>query len=216
MKKSLLFFLIFTCFKVRAQQNSDINIDHFDHGVGITLSTDYDVPIGNLAYSFKPAIAYGVHLTTFNDNFNINYSVGYEVFKPKLDTFYYSVGAADYGTISYQNFSIFSAYLGPVYNFRAANQFWIFAGLNLGAYYTRYAYQSSDKYVFDNTDLHEKDLYIAPKAGFTFVLSNTLLISLQSKYNFFAPLGKTKYNSRVGTLYNSLASGITLTYKFSK
>lgn len=211
MKKLLLIILAIGCFTARAQFR---DVERFDDGVALSVTTHYDLPVGNLGYTFKPAMAYGFNVIAFSDGWTGNCSIGYEVFKPKLNTFYYKADDTNIGKISYQDYSALSLYLGLAYNFHVTEKFWIFTGLNLGVYYTHYAYNLSDIYGEDFNDFHEKNLYGAPKAGVTFVLSNNILVSLESKYNFFSPLGKKPDNDRLVILYNSWANGVALTYKF--
>lgn len=215
MKKLLLIILLGSiCFKASAQYGSNVDIDRFDSGAAISLSADYDKPIANLGYTFAPSVSFGAHLMTFHDNFTFNYSLGYVAFKPKLDTFYYKADDVNIGTATYQNFTAVQAYLGFAYNLRLTDQFWLYGGLNMGAYFTHY-YSHSEDVHFDSTDdFHDTDLYLAPKAGITYALSNSLLVSIEGKYNAFAPTGKKEYSPNVGTLYNSVATGIFLTYKF--
>ena len=198
----------------RGRDTSGISLEDFDQGAAVSVSADYDVPIARFAYVFKPAIAYTLHLKTFHDNFIYNYSIGYEVFKPKVDTFYYRVNDTGFGTQTFQNFTSVSAYIGVAYNIRATKRFWIYGGLNMGAYFTHYVDHSVDQFVDSSEDFHEEDLYIAPKIGITYVLSTNVLLSYESKYNLFAPLGQTSDNGRVGTLYNTIGNGISITFKF--
>lgn len=214
MKRILTILLLLVFYKVNGQNNHIENLADIDHGAAVSLNLHYDVPQGKFADMFKPTMAYGINLVTFHDNWTINYSLGRETFKPKADLLYYQVDDTSIGTVHYEDYTSTSAYLGFSYNFRVADHFWIFTGLNFGAYFTRFAYHSVDKYIDAAEDLHETNIYLAPKAGFTIPVSNSFFISIESKYNFFAPTGKVSDNAHVGTLYQSFANGVSVTYKF--
>jgi len=199
---------IFCCSSVKAQFNNS------DSNYGISIGTDYDTPIGNLGYTFKPALNYNVNLFKHSGDFTASVSIGYHVYKPKQDTFYYAATATDFGTAVYQNFTVVSFYLGGTYDYPVTDQFKIYGGVNLGLYNTHLAFHSVDFLVDDTEDLHEQDLYFAPRLGFTYMFDDNVGIGLEGKYNFFAPTGKKQFDDRIGTLYNSWSAGIRLTYNF--
>jgi outer membrane protein W len=203
------------CYSAKAQYRGSS-----DPEWGLALGSDYDAPVGNLAYSFKPAINYNFSVIRYSDNFSMNFTAGYHQYKPKQDTFYYALESTQvglgpqYGTIAYGNFTVYSFYLGLNYHLTITDQFKAYCGVNLGAYMTHFIYHSSDLLEDDNEDLHEEDLYLAPKLGFTYMLNDNIGLGLEGKYNLFAPTGDKQYNDRVGTLYNSYSAGIRLTYNF--
>jgi hypothetical protein len=147
-------------------------------------------------------------------DFTMNLSLGYHNYKPKQDTFYYQATATEYGKVSYQNFPVYSFYLGLTYNFPVSDQLKIYGGFNLGAYYTHFVFRATDFAVDDNEDLHEEDVYLAPRIGVAYMINNNIGIGLEGKYNLFAPTGDKRYNDRVGTLYNSYSVGVRLIYNF--
>lgn len=185
-----------------------------DYRYGIALSAGYDAPVGNLSYSFKPAITYGLTGLIYKGNWASSITFGYHAYKPKQDIFYYQVDASNYGTISYRDFTVGSLYLGGAYNLKLSDHLTVSPGVNLGLYYTHFVYNSSDIFIEDSGDLHENDLYLAPKLDFTLSVSENISIGVEGKYNFFAPLGTKTYNDRVGTLYNSYTGNLVLTYNF--
>ena len=193
----------------------------YDTKYALAIGTDYDAPVGNLSYTFKPAINYNLSFHLNSDNFTGSVNFGYHNYKPKQDTFYYQVTVTDqgidhtdYGSVHYQNFPVYSFYLGLVYNLELAEQLKVYGGFNLGLYYTHLVFVASDVTGGSNTDLHEQDLYIAPRLGFTYSLAQNIGIGIEGKYNLFAPTGKRKYDDRVGTLYNSYSAGVRLIYNF--
>jgi len=211
--KKLLFatlaIVFFSCSAVKAQY-----YNNSDSRYGISIGTDYDKPVGNLSYTFKPAINYNLNLLHHYDNFTVSVSAGYHAFKPKLDTFYYQVSDTEYGTAHYENFTVYSFYLGATYDLALSDQLKIYTGINLGMYYTHFALQSTDFMIHDTEDLHEQDAYFAPRLGFTYMINDNIGIGLEGKYNFFAPTGQKQYNDRVGTLYNSYSAGVRLMFNF--
>ncbi len=203
-----IFIIIAFSFNVKAQYDTS------DSRYGLSIGSDYDAPVGNFAYTFKPATNYNLNLLHHYDNFTTSISFGYHVYKPKLDTFYYQVTNTDYGTIHYQNFPVYSLYLGAVYDLKLTDKFKAYAGINFGIYFTHLKYNSSDFLSVNNVDVNDQDIYLAPRLGFTFMITNNVGIGIEGKYNFFAPTGETTDNDRVGTLYNSFSAGVRLTYDF--
>jgi hypothetical protein len=200
--------LIFFCFSVKAQRQSN------DNAYSIALSTGYDVPVGDLTYTFKPAVTYGISFMKTRNDFTVSVNFGHQVYKPKLDTFYYRVDASNYGTIHYDNFTITSLYLGATYNLENSDNLKAYGGFNFGIYYTHMIYHSSDEYLVDDSDLNEEDLYLAPKLGLTYLITDNIGLGIECKYNLFTPSGQKADNPAVGTLYNSYAGNVVLTYNF--
>jgi hypothetical protein len=209
-KRTLLLLVIplFSCLSARAQYSNS------DSRYGISIGSDYDAPVGNFSYTFKPTINYNLSLLHHYDNLTGSISFGYHQYQPKQDTFYYQANSTNYGTVSYKNFPVYSFYLGLTYDFAVTEQLKIYSGINLGVYYTHFAYHASDFLVDDTENLNEEDVYLAPRLGVTYMLNDNIGIGIEGKYNFFAPSGDSQYNDRVGTLYNSYSAGVRLTYNF--
>jgi hypothetical protein len=208
--KLLFLFFILNSFAAKAQFSYGESSQKF----GVGINADYDMPAGSLKYTYKAAPAYGASFYIFNENWTANVSAGYRVYKPKQDVFYYAVGDNDYGTATYGNFRSYMLYLGGAYNFEISDGFRVFAGVNLGAYATKFFSHSVDA-AFDKTeDINEQELYGAPKAGINLSFGENLQLNIQGSYNFFATTGQTYYNSRTCTLYKSISTGAGLIYKF--
>jgi hypothetical protein len=209
--RACLTALVFISFSAKAQYRyGGSDEDKF----GAALTAGYDVPVGNLSYTYKPAITYGARFLWTKGAVTANISFGYHVYKPKLDTFYYAVDESNYGKVSYSNFTIYSFYIGGAYNLEVTDGFKIYGGLDLGAYESHVVVHSSDLYVDSHSDTHQEDVYLAPKLGFTYLVTENIGIGIEGKYNFFAPTGKAKDNPAVGTLYNSYSGNLVLTYNF--
>ena len=205
-----LIILVFTYFSAKAQYSYGDNNPSY----GIAVSAGYEAPIANLAYTFKAAPAYEFKVLSYHDNITINGSIGYRAFKPKLDTFYYAVDEANYGTIEYQNFTVLSLYIGGAYNLEINDGLKVYAGFDLGAYYTHMVYHLTDEFEDQNADLHQEDAYLAPKLGFTYSINDNMALGIEAKYNLFSPVGQKVDNPAVGTLYNSYSGHLVLTYNF--
>ncbi|MGZ3752407.1 MAG: hypothetical protein ACXVI9_08535 [Mucilaginibacter sp.] len=201
--------ILFSYSDAKAQRSGKSESDY-----GISIGSDYDAPVGNFSYTFKPAINYNLNLLRHSGDFTMNLSFGYHMYKPKQDTFYYQVSNTEYGKVSYQNFPVYSFYLGMIYNFPVNDQLKLYGGINLGAYNTHFVFRATDFMVDDHEDLHEEDVYLAPRIGLAYLIDEHVGIGLEGKYNFFAPAGDSRYNSRVGTLYNSYSVGVRLIYNF--
>jgi hypothetical protein len=201
--------LALTCSSAVAQNRSG------DDGFGVALSTGYDVPVGNLGYTFKPATTYGFTVMQYKNGFTGSITVGYHFYQPKQDTFYYAVNTTNYGTISYKNFTMISAYLGGAYNVKLTDDIIGYVGLDFGVYYSHMYYTSADEYqAGGGLDAHEEDLYVAPKVGINYLIGDNMAIGIEGKYNSFAPSGQKEDNPLVGTIYSSYAATFIITYNF--
>jgi hypothetical protein len=181
---------------------------------GVSVGADYDAPVGNFAYTFKPAINYNLNLLRHDGNFTSSISFGYHVYKPKMDTFYYAATSSDYGTVEYQNFTVVSFYLGGTYDYPVSDQLKVYAGVNFGVYSTHLAFQSANFLEDDNEDLHEQNFYLAGRLGFTYMLTDNVGVGIEAKYNFFTPAGDSEDDAQVGTTYFTWSAGLRLTYNF--
>src|SRR5271166_4971996 len=122
--KSLLsiffIFMIFSGFNADAQHRKDPwatfggggGGGSSDSGYGISLSADYDSPTGPLGNIFNPAPAIDLGVVRYLGNFTFNATLGYRTYSPKQAVFYYDDGAGGTGTVVYQNYPVFSVYLG--------------------------------------------------------------------------------------------------------
>lgn len=185
-----------------------------DHSYGVALNAGYDVPVGNLGYTFKPAPTFGFTFLSYHDDLVLSATIGYHSYKPKQDTFYYAVDESNYGTIKYQNFTALSLYFGVAYNFELAEGIKAYGGINFGAYFTHSVYHSVDEFINDNSDLHDENIYLAPKIGLNYTVGDNVTIGIEGKYNTFIVAGKKSDNARVGTINSSYAGNLILTYNF--
>jgi len=206
-------FLLISCGDAKAQRFFRDNYDDPTSGIGVNIA--YDAPVGNLQYTYKPAINYGLNYYKFEDDFTITAGIGYRIYKPKQDVFYYAVGDNDYGTITYSDFRSYMGYIGGAYNIEVAEGFKCFGGFNFGLYITKFSLHSVDALRDATTVIDgEQEIYIAPKLGLAIDLSDDLQLNLQGAYNVFATTGKKRWNDRVGTIYSSFTIGSGIIFKF--
>lgn len=218
MKKLLLFFAVFICFcfTVKAQ------FPNWEKSkFGLQLNADYDVPLGRLSFTYKPAIAPSLSLLYFtDDNFTINGTIGLFTYKPKAEEFYYLTGTdPGYGIDTFSDYKVKFAYLGFVYNLSLTDYIKGFAGINFGAYYINYETTTTDYQISSYSGFADKDVYFSPKLGFSLDVGDNLLLSVQAKYNIFTPTGVNSnltpaFNKELGKIYNSYSAGFGLAYKF--
>lgn len=202
----LLIAVFFVC-SAKAQTYST-------HGFGVAINYGYDAPLGNQSYTFKPGATYGISVLSYSKNWITSISFGYLSYKPKQDLFYYQVDDSNYGTIKYQNFTAYQLYLGVAYSLELSTELKAYGGVNFGEYLTHTVYLATDAYAGADADLHENNVYLAPKLGIKYSINDNISIGAEGKYNIFAISGNAAYNSNVGTVYSSYTGNLVLTYNF--
>ncbi|WP_207420302.1 hypothetical protein [Desertivirga brevis] len=208
-KPFLVACLIFSAFHAKSQS------------YGLQVGADYDTPVGDFAYTFKPTKAYHLDLLWYSyekDN-TINFTIGTNTFTPKEEIFYFLTNSDQgYGTTVYSDYKIFSAYMGWMRNLNLAERLKLGLGFNFGAYFSHYTTESNGG--GSSSDIGDTNVYLAAKSGFSFDLSDHLQLNLQAKYNAFAPTGKNDartpafQDNRIGTFNRTWSSGLAIAYKF--
>ncbi|NOW97258.1 hypothetical protein [Mucilaginibacter sp. SG564] len=231
--------LMFTCFfgKVMGQHRSHEALtwgggsgsgggNNFESGYAVTFGAGIDAPLNYFKDIYKPSAAFNLGVARFMDKFTISLNVGYHNYQPK-DAFNpekitieianeQDNGTPDQGPITvFSNYRVFSGYASVVYNVDIADGARLYGGANLGGYYTDYSYL-----IFDpNSDQggsvvtpERKNFYVAPRLGLIFGISDHIGVSVESTYNFYAPLKKA--NNSGGTFYTSVTGLASLVYKF--
>ncbi|MEO3404408.1 hypothetical protein AAFN85_10920 [Mucilaginibacter sp. CAU 1740] len=208
-----LIFLLFNCSYANAQRFFRDYDEAPTDGIGLNLA--FDAPVGNLQYTYKPAINYNLSYYRFFDHATATVGIGYRTYKPKQDVFYYAVGDNDYGTISYSDFRSYIAYLGAAYNIDITDGVKAFGGFNLGCYITKFRFHSADAFVNSDEQIDgEQEAYFAPKLGASIDIGDNLQLNFEGAYSIFAPTGKREWNHRVGTIYSSFNIGSGIVFKF--
>jgi hypothetical protein len=217
----VLILLVFSSLGASAQRRKDpwntygggSNGSVDESGYALSLSSYYDTPSGDLAPTFNPAIGFSFSVLRFSGSFTFNASIGYHAYNPRQDIFTYDDGSGGTGTIVWQSFPVYSFYTGAVYNLPLGGASRLYGGVNIGVYYTTYAYQSADQFSTSDVDLNEEDLYFAPKVGFAIGVTDNIRLGIEGRYNFFSPEGSSASNPDVGVVYKSYAVGFVLSYK---
>ncbi|HEY0055756.1 MAG TPA: hypothetical protein VGB63_10400 [Pedobacter sp.] len=204
----LILFIILSSTAVKAQST-----------YGVQVGADYDTPVGSWAHTYKPVVAYHADFLWFADENTktINFTVGYNTFKPKADTLYFlTKEGEDYGYIVNSDYETYTAYVGWMRNFSLTETFKVGLGFNFGAYFSHYTTSGTA----GSSDMGDINAYLAAKTGVLFDLSNRLQLNVQAKYNGFTPTGKNDptmpvfNDSRLGTVNYTWAAGLALAYKF--
>lgn len=206
-KQLLVIFLLVTTSNAKAQSS-----------YGVQLGADYDVPIGKFSDNYKPVTAYHVDVLWFADEATktINFTFGYNTFKPKEDIFYFlNTSEEGYGSIVYSDYKAYTAYIGWMRNFALTEKLKVGAGFNLGAYISHYINKGPNLY----EDFGDINAYLAAKTGFSYDVSDHIQLNVQAKYNGFSPTGKNDprtpmFNGRIGTVNYTWSSGLAIAYKF--
>lgn len=202
-----------------------------DSGYGIMFGVGYDAPLGVLKDAYKPTLAYNLGLTKAVNNLTFSFSLGYHSYKPReIDLGFLNDGSSDNNSVSvelsslvFSNYKIYSAYFGAIYNVDVAEGVKVYGGANLGFYQAHYVVLDPELVIDENTDagdieanlLKQRDLdfYVAPRLGLTFALNENIDLSLESKYNFFAPTGHSQ-GGGAGTFFTSATGLVAVTFKF--
>ncbi|WP_221284649.1 outer membrane protein [Mucilaginibacter sp. SP1R1] len=197
---------------------------NFDSGYGVTFGFGVDAPLGNLKDVYKAAPAYDLSVVRFLGDFTVGLNLGYHVYKPKDDVA--SAGditidgnadgtvTVDNGTTVFSNYKVYSAYASAVYNVDLSDDTRLYGGANIGLYVTHYAFAfTTDDGNYAVAELRDRNIYLAPRLGVIFALTENIGLSFDARYNFFAPTSNTQYESS-GSFYTSMAGQVGLTYKF--
>lgn len=209
----LFLFLFLNCFTANAQRFFRDYDEEPGNGVGINLALD--APVGNLQYTYKPAINYNLNYYRFFDHATATIGIGYRTYKPKQDVFYYAVGDNDYGTAGYSDFRSYMGYMGAAYNIDITDGVKAYGGFNLGFYMTKFSSHSEDAFMNNREQVDgEQQAYFAPKLGATIDIGDNLQLNIQGAYSIFSPIGKKEEYSRVGTIYSSFNIGSGIAFKF--
>lgn len=219
MKSTLSFLFAMFCFCSVKAQYPYYEDDRLR--VGIQLGMDYDSPMGKLSFIYKPAISpnFSLLLST-SENFIVNVTVGYHVYKPKAEEFYYMLDDGEsYGTDTFSEYKVKAAYLGFLYKLPFTETIKGIGGANFGAYFTDYETTTIDKTQSSYSGRADKSVYISPKLGIAIDFTESITYSVQCKYNMYSASGRNDssmpiFNKDLGVLYTSWSGGMGLSYKF--
>lgn len=195
MKKSLVFFFFTVVTYVSHAQS------------GFSISIDYETPLDGLGIVYKPTTGYTLHYLSHDDLTIWNWSIGYQLFKPKQDTFYYAFSENNHGTVTYEDYTIIPMYGGVTRKIDLFNNVKLLPGIDIGYYC-----------IINDGLTFKGDL--SPKLGLSYNFTESFSIRFQSKYNVFFEVGSSDpqsvhYNPHLGTFDLTFSNGISLSYVFN-
>jgi hypothetical protein len=182
----------------------------------IALNGGYESPMGGLKDSYKGSPTYGVSVMRRMGNLLYSATVDYRSYKPLQATQLITYDDQNYYSATFSKYSGTGLYLGIAYELTAGD-INFYGGVNGG--YVLVSYKISvDDPSFSSTESvsNAQSIYIAPKIGLNFMLSNSIGIALEGRYSL-GTVGAS-YNSRTGSSttpgFNSVAGNVFLTYNF--
>jgi hypothetical protein len=195
---------------------------NFESGYAVSFGVGYDAPLGYLKDIYKPGVAFNLGVMRFMGDFTISLNADYHTYQAKDGLFEITDGETIDNSTTVESssaflgkYKVYAGYASIVYNVNITEGARLYGGANLGGYYT----YNIEPYFRDNGDLafagqHVKNFYVAPRLGVIFALTDHIGLSLESSYNFFTPIKKSKYRISSGTFYTSVAGLGSIIYKF--
>jgi hypothetical protein len=143
------------------------------------LNLDSEIPIAEMSFIYKPFIGLRAAFN-FKDTDKLKLGVGFHMFFTKEDTFYYFIGASDYGKIRYSNYVVIPMFLNIEYKLNLSAKLDMGIGADLGLYHVFYKYHNIN-YIenHESTTLESKGL-LAPKLSLNYKLNDDWSIGLHS------------------------------------
>ncbi|TWR29318.1 hypothetical protein FPZ43_10190 [Mucilaginibacter pallidiroseus] len=225
-----LFFVTLISFNANAQRSPGMNADGDvlggstrsssairSDGWQAAINIGYESPLGELKDIYNGSPTYGINVLRKKDHLLFSGTIDYRNYKPKYADFSYIDEDGYYYSSKYSRYRGIGLYLGVAYEISFDGQFSFYGGLNGGFILTSYKSTiNSDFYSGTYEVSNYRTNYVAPKLGFTYMLTNNVSIGLEAKYS----LGVTgaTYNTRDGGTtekgFNSYAGNMFLTYCF--
>ena len=190
-----------------------INANAQDEERGITLVASYEMPLHGFHCTFDPAPGFSVHFTKWRENTTIGGNIGFQLFKPKEEIFYYLYGANEYGTASFGKYGIIPLMFEYAYHKRFTENIALNAGAEIGLYYTWHHYNFQDPDQHLEGDAIEGKGALSPRAILEFMIDEQFSVTVRSKYNFI--LGAQELGMVANqTITTTFSNGLGLSYKF--
>ena len=179
----------------------------------ISLTSSYEVPLGELKWIYQPGMSYALNVGRVKETrvsrSTTGIEVGYLRFQPKDSVFYYLLSEEEYGTIRYSNYQAIQLSLTLRHDFFLNDRVSLFVGAGVGYYYTFFTYLDDNSFVNTDAQVIEGRAGISPRVGVNVLLSESVGLLVQSKYN--ASIGQPDISS----LYNHyLSSGLGVFVRF--
>jgi hypothetical protein len=219
MFKYILTLLLIGCF---AQAQAQINV--------ISISGDYNVPLGKMDWTYKPAFGTQINYTKINDingswerGFGI--SLGYTQFNPIADTLYYvvdkgGVQGVGLGTAVYSPFKIFMLSANIMANRSLSDNLALSMNLAIGYYYGKRDIEFRDEFGAEDgvSELVGRGA-VVPKLGLKYSLNDYVSITPFVSYTLMLEVGSTDeyaidYNENTGKTLSYYSPGLALNFTF--
>lgn len=196
----------------------------------ISISGDYNIPLGKMDWSYKPAFGTQLNYTRIN-NINgdwergLGVSVGYTQFNPLADTLYYvvdrgGVQGVGLGSAVYSPFKIFMLSANLMANRNFTDNFALSMNLAIGYYYGKRDIEFRDEFgAQDGLSEFVGRAGIVPRLGIKYGLNDYISITPFVSYTVMLELGSTDqdaldYNENTGKTLNYCSPGLALNFTF--
>jgi len=152
----------------------------------LSLDLQYPVFFDEFKWVYAPSPGVRLNYTTVSDDEGnrggVNYSLGFYRFSPLQDTFYYTLdGGTAVGTMEFTPYTIFMLTVGYTKFLNLQEKMDFYLGLDIGYYYTFYAFNAIDKYADTRATNYIGRIGISPKAGYMVSFTDRIGIALQSR-----------------------------------
>jgi hypothetical protein len=227
---SLVFFLLI-CASVNAQSSRGMNADGDvlagsnsssggvvrQDGWLLAFNGGYESPLGDIKQSYKGSPTFGVSVMRRMGHLLYSATADYRSYKPLQSITQTTYDGTNYYGASFSNYRGIGLYLGIAYELPLSGDINVYGGVNGGFVMVSYKITIDDP-SFSSTEevSNAQSIYIAPKIGLNFMLSNSIGMALEGRYSL-GTVGAS-YNSRTGGSttpgFNSVAGNVFLTYNF--
>ncbi|MFL5762524.1 MAG: hypothetical protein ACJ77K_01200 [Bacteroidia bacterium] len=190
----------------------------------VTVSADYNFPLGKLAWVYKSSPGFHAGLNWCNEysdgNTNkIGLGLGYFNFNPAADTLYYLVPPNGYGVAVYSKYKVASATFHAEKIKAFENKFCFILAGDAGIALVQYTSSHVDVGMDLGEESLEGKLILAPQIGMGYQLSENMSLAFATQYNALISLGSqdansTDYNSNAGTARQFFSAYLKFGYSF--
>jgi hypothetical protein len=205
----------------------------FSQAYRVGISPCYNIPIGELAWSYSPAIGAKLHFSWLNQNNHgitraTGVMIGYHAFQPLADTLYYIAdqgglgttgNGADIGKAVFSPFKMLHLAATMDWGIPLSKRLSINPGLHVGMLYAQRSIAFQDNGGEDGIDELVTWATLNGQAGLEYKLGAHLSANFFVAYTFIIQLGNTNpdamdYNENTGMFYHFYSPGISLNYYF--
>lgn len=196
----------------------------------ISISGDYNVPLGKMDWSYKPAFGTQISYTRINDingdwERGFGVSLGYTQFNPIADTLYYvvdngGVQGVGLGSAVYSPFKIFMLSANLMANRSLSDKLALSMNLGIGYYYGKRDIEFRDEFgAEDGLSEFVGRAGIVPRLGLKCSLNDYISFTPFVSYTLMLEIGSTdeealNYNENTGKILNYYSPGLALNFTF--